>query len=146
VNSSKQIAARGDPSRLLRAWKSCIFVTRNNNSWTGGRFVDCTDVTYASCGKHVRICYWLYQYKLLYNGTLLLQFLPLVNYTQLIIRPFSISSDGVIYIYIYLYKFKIFTFLTILTKYFFCVYVFWNHIIYFSTYIQKLMFLLQDQH
>lgn len=102
MNSGKQIAARGDPSRLLRAWKSCIFVTRNNNPWTGGGDICRLHICYVCyiCGKHVRTFYWLYQYKLMYNDTLLLQFLSLASYMQLIIRPFFISSDRVIHIYI----------------------------------------------
>jgi hypothetical protein len=47
--------------------------------------------------------------------------------------------------YLYVYKLYIFISLIFLTKYCFCVCVFWNHVIYFTTYIQKLMFLLQVQ-
>jgi len=101
VNSGKQIAARGDPSRLLRAWKSCIFVTGNNNPWMGGGGFCRLHIYYGCyiCGKHVRTSSWIYRYKLMYNGTLLQQFLSLVSYMQLIIRKFFISSDRVIYIY-----------------------------------------------
>jgi hypothetical protein len=142
VNSGKQIDARGDLNRLLHGWKSCIFATRNNNSWTGGMFVDCTDVTYASCGKHLRTSYWLYHYKLVYNGTLLLQFLSLVSYMQLIIRPFFISSDRVIYIYIYIVYFYIINHFYKILLLRLCILDSCN---LFTTYIQKLMFLLQDQ-